>query len=127
MPDTEPNIGQDNSALTDIPAVLRSELADDPNFTPLVEEFLAGLNDRLNEIDSAWKTEAWEKMRSAVHQLKGAGGGYGYPQLTDAAKSLEDAAKAADTEAAGLILSRLSELRDTIEAGRRNRITAGSG
>jgi len=91
MPDTEPNIGQDNSALTDIPAVLRSELADDPNFTPLVEEFLAGLNDRLNEIDSAWKTEAWEKMRSAVHQLKGAGGGYGYPTITDRARDVEDA------------------------------------
>jgi hypothetical protein len=50
--------------------------------------------------------------------LKGAGGGYGYPALTEQARKLEDAAKVADVEAARLLLNELNGLISAIVAGR---------
>jgi len=53
-----------------------------------------------------------------AHQLRGAGGSYGYAALSDAAKPLEDAAKASDTEAATLALKDLAGMVDAIVSGR---------
>ena len=58
------------------------------------------------------------RLRDLAHQLKGAGGGYGYPVLTEAGKQLEGAARAHDREAAGLALGRLAALVRAVTSGR---------
>ena len=50
--------------------------------------------------------------------MKGAGGSYGYPKLTEVAKALEDAAKAEDTEAGMLALGEFAELSRAAAQGR---------
>ena len=48
-----------------------------------------GLPQRLNSIMSAYEQSHRDQLIRIVHQLKGSGGGYGFPQLTDAADKLE--------------------------------------
>jgi CheY-like chemotaxis protein/HPt (histidine-containing phosphotransfer) domain-containing protein len=69
---------------------------DDPEFRELVEEFLSLLPTIVSEISDAAGVEDWETLHGASHRLKGSGGSYGFPQLTLAAKDINDAVKAAN-------------------------------
>jgi len=73
--------------------VLLSELADDPDMVELVEMFVDELPDRITAIENKFRENDLEALRSLVHQLKGAAGGYGFPTITDAAKILETGVK----------------------------------
>ena len=72
---------------------LVSELADDPDMLELLELFLGELPDRLDALAQALDAHDAETVTRLAHQLKGAGGGYGYPKITDDAKRLECAAR----------------------------------
>lgn len=78
---------------------LISSLSSDPDMIDLVEEFIAALPDRLNAIEQALATEDMATVARLAHQLKGAGGGYGFMPIGEAAASLEQAAKTAETVA----------------------------
>ncbi len=72
-----------------------SELArEDPSFSDIVVEFVEGLGERLETMDQAIRTSDFDALRVAAHQLKGSGGGYGYPSLSQQAAGLERDAKA---------------------------------
>jgi HPt (histidine-containing phosphotransfer) domain-containing protein len=58
-----------------------------------------------------------EELQRLAHRLKGAGGSYGYPELTEAARGLEVAARAGDVEAAGIALGRLIAMSRAIVRG----------
>lgn len=60
----------------------------------------------------------YDGLRRLAHQMKGTGGSYGYPMLTEAAKVLEEAAKARDVEACTTALETLEVLCQAVdEAG----------
>ena len=74
---------------------IRSELLrEDESFADIVLEFVDGLSDRLTKMEEALNQSDFDALRVAAHQLKGSGGGYGYPILTDHAAQLESHAKA---------------------------------
>lgn len=66
---------------------------EDPSFADIVIEFVNGLEKRLHEMEEALAAHDLETLRRAAHQLKGSGGGHGYPVLTDRAAALERHAK----------------------------------
>ena len=66
---------------------------EDPTFIDLVEQFVRALPDRIETMGRAIKSADFEALRSSAHQLKGCGGGYGYPVLTECAAKLEGFAK----------------------------------
>jgi CheY-like chemotaxis protein len=68
---------------------LVSVYADDPDMAELVESFVASLHEKRNAIASAAREADLEPLRRLAHQLKGAGGGYGFPSLTSAAAEVE--------------------------------------
>ncbi|MBI1826947.1 MAG: Hpt domain-containing protein [Planctomycetes bacterium] len=69
---------------------IRSELAsDDSSFAGLLIEFANSLPQRLKKMDAALRSADFDALRAAAHQLKGIGGGYGYPVLTEKARKLE--------------------------------------
>lgn len=70
---------------------LRSEYADDPEMAELVELFVSELPARLAALESAWKSGDSHTLRRMAHQLKGAGSGYGFPTVSDAAGEVESA------------------------------------
>ena len=61
----------------------------------------------------------FEELRREAHRLKGAGGSYGYPALTEAARVLEMTAEAADADNAAAALAGLVRLCRGIVRGRR--------
>ena len=70
---------------------LRSEFADDPEMTELVALFLTELPQRLEAVSAAWRSRDCLTLRRMAHQLRGAGSGYGFPDVTAAAADVEAA------------------------------------
>jgi len=68
---------------------LVSQFANDPEMAELVEVFLSELPDRVRALTAAWDTHQVRDLSRMAHQLKGASAGYGFPQIGDAAASLE--------------------------------------
>jgi CheY-like chemotaxis protein/HPt (histidine-containing phosphotransfer) domain-containing protein len=70
-------------------AVVRSLLADDPEISPFLPEFLAALPEKVAAMASMRRKTDLEALKEAVHQLKGCGGMYGFPQITETAAEAE--------------------------------------
>jgi signal transduction histidine kinase/CheY-like chemotaxis protein/HPt (histidine-containing phosphotransfer) domain-containing protein len=73
-----------------------SEYIDDPEMTEIIRGFVGRLDGHKNDMRHAFDDKNFDDLRQAAHKLKGAGGSYGYPRLTEACRELEDAAKAGD-------------------------------
>jgi HPt (histidine-containing phosphotransfer) domain-containing protein len=72
---------------------LRSQYQDDPDMRDLVREFAAGLPARAAELERLFAEEQCSELARIAHQLKGAGGGYGFPLITERAAALESSLK----------------------------------
>ncbi len=68
-------------------------IREDPSFADIVVQFVDGLGGRLNTMTNAIRAADFETLRTAAHQLKGSGGGYGYPILSRQAAELEKRAR----------------------------------
>ena len=64
-------------------------LADDADLRDLVEEFVAALPQRVEELKQAYEALDWEQLAMLAHRLKGASGSYGYPDLSTLAATME--------------------------------------
>ncbi len=99
------------------PDVIHSELENEEGFEELLADFVASLPTRINDMRNALNAGIWDDLRRFSHQLKGAGGGHGYPQLTDEARTLEQCAKQCDPGGANVSLAALERLVKAIQAG----------
>ena len=91
--------------------LIGSELVqEDVSYADIVLQFVAGLSERLAHMEDALREADFEALRAAAHQLKGSGGGYGYPILTELAAKLEQQAKAGSLETCAAQIEELSEL-----------------
>jgi histidine phosphotransfer protein HptB len=70
-----------------------SSMAGDPDMAELLAEFVGTLPQRLAEMRQAAQGQNWPEVRRLAHQLRGAGGSYGFPLLTTAAARVETIAK----------------------------------
>ena len=66
---------------------------EDPSFAGIVVQFVDGLSQRVATLEGAINAADFDSLRTAAHQLKGSGGGYGYPALSDHAAKLESEAR----------------------------------
>lgn len=66
----------------------------------VVQEFLDELPARLAHLQDAIERRSLSDLCRLAHQLKGAGGSYGYAQLTTLAANLEQQAKGGGDDAA---------------------------
>ncbi len=60
-----------------------------PKLAKIVERFVTGLDDRLAGIKKAVEEEDHKALKTLAHQLKGAAGGFGFPNISRAAGELE--------------------------------------
>ena len=92
-------------------APLPSELAqENESFTGLVEEFVEGLGERVQQMTAAVAEGDYAVLRALAHQLKGSAGGYGYPILTKKAAEMELHAVGRELDALQADVSALQEL-----------------
>lgn len=75
-------------------AGLKSSHAGDPVMKPLVEKFVGVLPDRISLIRQLLCTNNLEDLQRSLHQMKGAGGGYGFAAISTAAALAEEVVKA---------------------------------
>lgn len=78
---------------------IRSEFADDPDMLELVQEFVAELPGRVDELSTSLSSGDSEQLQRIAHQLSGACGGYGFPAIGDMARALENRLRDADGSA----------------------------
>jgi len=105
-----------------VPEAIYSELADDADLVELIDEFVAGLKDDIKAMHKVLDGCDYDGLRSLAHQMKGAGGSYGYPILTETAKILEEAAQAKDVEAGTTALEEFEALYQAVDRGRKVQI-----
>jgi histidine phosphotransfer protein HptB len=72
---------------------IRSAYEDDPDMREVVREFALELPARVAKLEALLAAHELRELQTLAHQLKGAGGGYGFPQITELAASLEAALK----------------------------------
>jgi histidine phosphotransfer protein HptB len=94
--------------------VVQSEFSGDPDYVELLELFAQALPERRGRLKSTFKAGQIVELRLLAHQLKGAGGGYGFPELTERAAELEATCKAREASAIASALERLLEYIDRI-------------
>ena len=68
---------------------IHSEMASDPDFIELLEEFVANVPERIRTIQESVAVQDRSKLCTLVHQLRGACGSYGYHDMTPLATELE--------------------------------------
>jgi HPt (histidine-containing phosphotransfer) domain-containing protein len=69
--------------------LLRSAYRDDPDMTALIADFVAGQPATVAQLERLLTDRDIDALRRSVHQLKGAGGGYGFAPITRLATEAE--------------------------------------
>ena len=87
----------------------------------IIDQFVDSLPEKIRAMQQMLAAADYDNLQRLAHQLKGAGGGYGYPCLTENAKSLEQAAQSQDRESAHLSLSALDDLCQAIVPARKTK------
>lgn len=82
----------------------------DPSYAELVEDFIAGLDGRIQELNKALIAGQFDTIKTLAHQLKGSGGGHGYPALTQVAAGLEQQAVAQQIESCKQSIGEITSL-----------------
>lgn len=106
------NVHLDNETLTPV----YSDFSDDPDYSELLNFFVDALPERLARLLEFQESGEIESLRELAHQLKGAGGGYGFPGLTEAARELESACKEKNQDLISKRLDQLTEYMSRIVA-----------
>jgi CheY-like chemotaxis protein len=103
----------ESSIAAPLPAIV-STFADDPDMLEIIRPFVASLPERIAALLTAAKASDTVQLGRLAHQLKGAGGGYGFPQITEAAERVEAAAHGGSDASA--LPQRIAKLVDICRA-----------
>jgi signal transduction histidine kinase/HPt (histidine-containing phosphotransfer) domain-containing protein/ActR/RegA family two-component response regulator len=96
---------------------IASCFAHDPIIANILPDFVGRLSGQVDALHKALADENLEHLERLAHRLKGAGGSYGYPALSETAKSLEAAAKARSPAEAAARLAGVAEVCAAIQTG----------
>jgi HPt (histidine-containing phosphotransfer) domain-containing protein len=70
---------------------IRSEFAMDADFREVLEAFVEALPERCRLLSELHQVGSLNELGRQAHQLKGAGGGYGFPKISAAGAELQHA------------------------------------
>jgi HPt (histidine-containing phosphotransfer) domain-containing protein len=76
--------------------IVSNMLKEEPDLIDILAKFVATLPETLHNIEQAAENNQWEELARLVHALKGTGGGYGYPQLTETCQNIEKCLSSSD-------------------------------
>lgn len=100
-----------------VPDKLTSDLLQsDPDLLDIVQEFVDTLHARIAELQAAYSTQNWDTLTMLAHRLKGAGGSYGYPDISELGATMEQQFKA---HSAAAFQSWITQLETLASAARR--------
>jgi response regulator RpfG family c-di-GMP phosphodiesterase len=93
-PTAQDDVESDGAVSTDS---FRSTMADDQEMKEILSQFVSRLPPQVSRLADLLQKQELEDLRRAVHQLTGAGGGYGFPRITDLATAAAERIKASDS------------------------------
>jgi len=105
------------AAELDVAPIVSSLVVEEPDMADLVMSFIEQLPQVVNQLCEAFATGDLEVFRSVAHNLKGMGGGFGFPQISDLAGRMEFEYAKNDTESIARSLEELKALLQRINAG----------
>jgi CheY-like chemotaxis protein/HPt (histidine-containing phosphotransfer) domain-containing protein len=109
-------------------ARIRSSHANEPKIAKLVERFITRLPERVSLIESLARKNSLDDLRHALHQLKGAGGGYGFSTISDLASRAEQQIRdESSLEEIRKQVDQLLEMVRSVEGYDRNREASQDG
>jgi len=79
-----------------------------PVFKKVIPGYLEDLKKEIDAMNAALKTDDFESIKANAHNIKGAGGGYGFDEISRIGKRIEDAAKSMDRRKAEDRINELS-------------------
>lgn len=97
-------------------ALIRSEFATDADFREILEAFVEALPERCRLLAELHAAGSLEELGRQAHQLKGAGGGYGFPEISAAGAELQHACRAQDASRVGQCLAELVDVLGRVAA-----------
>jgi CheY-like chemotaxis protein len=112
-PQTPPN----ETEPVDERKVIVSQFINDPDVAGILPGFVSRLDGQLAAMRDAFAGNHQEELQRLAHRLKGSGGSYGYPSLTEACRDLEDASKTHNRAIANTALDTVAEIIDAIHNG----------
>lgn len=117
-PSAAPPSAGTKSAATEPAEPLRSEFAGDEDFAVILDPYLAGLPAKRAAVSAAAAElpANREPLQALAHQIKGAAGGYGFPQVTEAAAALLAACREGTDDAVRAEYDRLASLMSRMSA-----------
>ena len=87
----------------------------DSQIAALVPRFLANRAADVDKIRAALAGADFEAIRGSAHGMKGAGGGYGFPEISRLGAALEEGARQRDAAAITALVANLEEYLGRIE------------
>jgi HPt (histidine-containing phosphotransfer) domain-containing protein len=90
-------------------------VAVDAQIAALVPRFLANRAADVDKIRAALAGADFETVRVAAHGMKGAGGGYGFPEISRLGAAMEEGARRRDAAAIGALVASLEAYLARIE------------
>jgi PAS domain S-box-containing protein len=95
-------------------APITSRLAGQVGLQPIVRRFAGRLRERLEDVARVEASGDYVEIAKFAHWLKGSAGSLGYDHFTEPARELEKAAKAADRERTGHLISELRHAAERV-------------
>ena len=90
-------------------------IAVDAQIAALVPRFLANRAADIDKIRAALAGDDFETIRVAAHAMKGAGGGYGFPEISRLGAAMEEGARQRDAAAIDALAASLETYLARIE------------
>ncbi len=87
----------------------------DSDIEDLIPGFLENRQEDVKSIYDALKKEDYETIRILGHSMKGAGGGYGFDEITDIGRLIEESAEGKNQEEIKKWVINLSNYLDRVE------------
>jgi HPt (histidine-containing phosphotransfer) domain-containing protein len=94
---------------------IRSQFANDLDFQDLLVEFAQAVSERRQLFAELHSAGSVDELGRQAHQLKGAGGGYGFPQVSTTSAELERACRAKDAAEIDRCLAELLDVLGRVE------------
>ena len=99
-------------------APIYSEIRDtDPELVHVVECFLDGLPHTMDQVNQLYADGQWPALKNHIHNLKGSGGAFGFPQITEVAREIHQCIVSGNYSNIASYMAQLNTIYRRIKAG----------
>ncbi len=92
-------------------------LENDPELIDLIDKFIGRLPGMQKAINDAYDNNNEEQLSGLIHQMKGVGGNYGYPALTELCAKIEFQITSQNTETISSLMQEFNQMIEEIISG----------